>query len=235
MRRCLAFAVLSLVTGVAGAQTTQLALSNNDFVVTPLFNNVPLFSFEVEINLPLEAGVYDNPPLARVRYTVEGELANTPSGFPRFALERDIDGAEFYAQGSSLRFEIDSNAVLDDGVQIAELRGASVVFVFDGREIDNGRFHPAILELRADGTGRLQNSNNVVSENPPLEVGFGDEYVTDLRFDPGNLTLLTTELPPPDRPPFAPDGGGALAAELLALAAVIGLSTALRYRRRRRR
>ena len=233
MSRRILLALLMLTTGAAGAQTTQLAVSNSDFVVTPLFNNVPLFSFELDINLPLQAGVYDNPPLARVRYTVEGELANTPSGFPAFALERDITGAEFYAQGSSLRFEIGPNAVLDDGVQVAELSGANVVFVFDGREIDNGRFHPAILELRADGTGRLQNSNNVVSSNPPQEVDFGQEYIADLRFDPGNLTLLTTDLPEPERPPFAADGGGALSVEVLVLAVLGGLSLALRYRRRR--
>lgn len=235
MRRCFVSVLLLLIASGAAAQTTQFTVSNSDFVVTPQFNNVPLFSFEIEINLPLEAGIYDNPPLARVRYTVDGELANTPSGFPAFALERDITGAEFYAQGSSLRFEVAANAVLDDGVQVAELAGADVVFVFDGREIDNGRFHPAILELRADGTGRLQNSNNVVSVNPPLEVDFGEEYITDLRFDPGNLTLLTTDLPPPEGPPFGADGGGALSAELLVLAALTGLSAALRYRRGRSR
>lgn len=233
MRRCITLALLLLLTGTAGAQTTQLVVSNSDFVVTPQFNNVPLFSFEIDIDLPLAAGVYDNPPLARVRYTVEGQLANTPSGFPAFALERDITGAEFYAQGSSLRFEVDQNAVLDDGVQVAELSGAGVVFVFNGREVDNGRFHPALLELRADGTGRLQNSNNVVSVNPPLEVDFGEEYITDLRFDPGNLTLLSTDLPPPDGPPFAADGGGVLAIELLVLAVLVASSAALRFRRRR--
>ncbi len=232
MYRWLILALLVLTTGTVGAQTTQISVSNADFVVTPQFNNVPLFSFELEIDLPLAAGVYDNPPLVRVRYTVEGQLANTPSGFPAFALERDISGAEFYAQGSSLRFEIAPNAVLDDGVQVAELRGTDLVFVFNGREIDNGRFHPALFELRADGTGRLQNSNNVVSSNPPLEVGFGEEYITDLRFDPGNLTLLTTDLPPPEGPPFGGDGGGALSVDLLVLALLAAVGGVLRRRRR---
>ncbi len=231
MRWCFVVFFVLLVDGAAGAQT-RFAVSNSDFVVTPQFNNVPLFSFEVDIDLPLEAGVYDNPPLARVRYTVQGELVNTPSGFPAFALERDITGAEFYDQGSSLRFEIGPNAVLDDGVQAAEFIGADVVFVFNGREIDTGRFHPALLELRADGTGRLQNSNNVVSSNPPLEVGFGQEYITDLRFDPGNLTLLTGDVPEPPGPPFGADGGGALSIELLALAVLVGMSLVLRRWRR---
>ena len=151
----------------------------------------------IEINAPLAAGLFDNPAIATVSYRVSGNLSSgTPSGFESFALEREITGEEFYAQGSSLRFEIDETAVLDDGIQIAELSGSDLVFRFDGREINNGRFHPALFELRADGTGRIQNSNNTPTLEPLLEVEFGEEYINDLVFDAGNTTLITETVDP---------------------------------------
>jgi len=126
---------------------------------------------------------------------VVGDLADgTPSGFTSFALEREITGEDFYAQGSMLQFEISPSAVLDDGVQLAELAGGDLVFRFDGRELGNGRFHPALFELRADGTGRIQNSNNVPTLDPLLEIATGSEYVTDLTFDAGNTTLFTESM-----------------------------------------
>ncbi|MEO1035433.1 MAG: hypothetical protein AAFX44_07735 [Pseudomonadota bacterium] len=202
-------AVFGWAASAANAQTTLLSLSSDNFQVTTVFSNVDEFQFDIEIDGALQPGVYNNPPLERVTYSVTGELvAGTPSGFPAFALQRDMDGAEFYAQGSSLSFEVAATAVLTDGVQIAELVGNDVVFTFNGREIDNGRFHPALLELRADGTGRIQNSNNIVEDNPLLEVTFGQEYITDLAFDAGNTTLLTEPAPPPT---FGSGGGsGAL-------------------------
>jgi hypothetical protein len=182
---------------IAVAQTTRLSFTSDDFVVTPVFNNVDRFSFDIEIEAGLSPGVYTNPDIVRVDYEVSGELMNTPSGFPAFALERSMDGTEFYGQGSSLSFEISADAVLTDGVQAGELAGAGAVFVFNGREIGNGRFHPALLELNADGTGSVRNSDNIISEDPFQQVDFGEEYVTDLSFDAGNLTLLTEiQLPP---------------------------------------
>ena len=124
----------------------------------------------------------------------------TPSGFPSFDLQRSITGTEFYAQGSSLSFEVDAAAILEDGIQVAELVGNAVVLEFDGREIDTGRFHPAILQLNANGTGILQNSNNTPNSD------FGEEYITDLSFDPGNLTVLNR--PPPVTPGSGSGGGG---------------------------
>jgi len=220
--RTLVTVLLLFTSSVTLAQTTRIAFSDSDFVVTPAFNNVPLFSFEIEIDRPLEPGVYDNPDLVRVFYTVTGELNNTPSGFPAFELRREISGTEFYAQGSSLNFEVDANAVLTDGVQVAELSGMDIVFTFNGREIDNGRFHPALLELRADGTGLLQNSNNVISSSPLQQVDFGEEYITELRFDAGNLTLMTAIDPPQDDPPVLVSGSGALSPLLLLAMLVAG-------------
>jgi len=224
-------AVLLLLTANATlAQTTRIAFDNTDFVVTPAFNNVPLFSFEIEINRPLEPGVYDDPELVRVVYTVTGDLNNTPSGFPAFDLRREISGTEFYDQGSSLRFEVDANAVLTDGVQVAELSGTGtdIVFTFNGREIDNGRFHPALLELRADGTGLLQNSNNVISSSPLQQVDFGEEYITELRFDAGNLTVMTAVDPPQNDPPALVSGSGALSPLLLLFILAVGAGLWLR-------
>ncbi len=69
--------------------------------------------------------------------------------------------------------------------------GNNAVLTYNVREIDNGRFHPALLELRVDGTGQIQNSDNVITENPLQQVNFGDKYINDLTFDPGNTTVIT--------------------------------------------
>lgn len=216
MRRaliCLAFSFTAF--SPADAQTTRLAFTSDDFVVTPVFNDVAEFTFDIEINTPLAPGVYSNPDIVSVLYTVSGELTiPTPSTFQAFALSRDITGDEFYAQGSSLVFEIRTDAVLNDGVQLAELVGNGLVFTFNGKEIGNGRFHPALLELNADGTGTIQNSDNVIAEDPFQQVDFGEEYITDLMFDAGNLTLLTAVDAEPD-PPVQKSGGGGISPQLL--------------------
>jgi hypothetical protein len=168
----------------------------SDFQLTNTFSDVDLFSVHVEIAAPLAAGVYNNPDIVLVSYLVMGDLVpGTPSGFAAFNLQRGISGTEFYAQGSSLNFEISDTAVLSDGVQVSELVGDGVVLTFNAREIDNGRFHPALFELNADGTGRIQNSNNIHTLDPLNEVDFGEEYITELRFDPGNTTVITDVRP----------------------------------------
>ncbi len=120
--------------------------------------------------------------------------------------------------------------MLTDGVQIAELVGTNIVFTFNGREVGNGRFHPALLELDADGTGRIQNSNNVIVENPLQEVDFGEEYITDLMFDPGNTTLIAAAPVPPV--PNRGGGGGAWSPLGMGLLILVCLS-AVQGRRRR--
>lgn len=176
---------------MASAQNMFFSTSSDDFVVTNVFSDIDTFAFDIEFAVPLAPGTYINPQIVSVSYSVSGTLEpGTPSGFPAFALQRDMTGAEFYAQGSSISFEIAANAVLADGVQVAELAGNGIVFTFNGREVDNGRFHPALFELNANGTGRIQNSDNIVTSNPLQQVAFGEEYITDLMFDPGNTTLL---------------------------------------------
>ena len=117
-----------------------------------------------------------------------GFLTTTPSGFPAFSLERTIAGDEFYDQGSSLEFEIQWGADLSDGLQVSELAGTGTVFRFNGREVDTGRYHRSLVELNADGTGRILNSNNTGGINPGslrvVDVDFGEEYATELTFDP---------------------------------------------------
>jgi len=208
------------VFSAAEAQTMRLLISNDDFVVTPVFNDVAVFSFDIHIDAPLAPGVYTNPDISTILYRVSGNLMNTPSGFPAFALERNISGTEFYAQGSSLSFEIDAGAVTSDGIQLAELTGAGIVFTFNGREIGNGRFHPALFELNADGTGMIQNSDNIIVEDPLQQVDFGEEYITDLAFDPGNLTLLTAIAA---TPPVQRSSGGAISPLMLSLLLLLAL------------
>jgi hypothetical protein len=184
--------VLAGLSGGALAQNMILTTANSDFQISNTFSDVDIFNIRVEIAAPLVVGVYNNPDIINVTYQVMGNLVpGTPSGFPAFNLERSISGTEFYAQGSSLSFEISPTAVLTDGIQVAELVGDGVVLTFNAREIDNGRFHPALFELNTDGTGRIQNSNNIHTLDPLNEVDFGEEYITDLMFDPGNMTVIT--------------------------------------------
>lgn len=193
MLRIIIASIFSIgLISVSNAQTMTLTTSNADYQVTNVFSDVGVFTISVVIDAPLAAGVYNNPDIISVSYQVSGSLTpGTPSGFPAFALVRDMSGTEFYAQGSSLSFEISPAAVLTDGVQVAELVGSGVVLTYNAREVGNGRFHPALFELNSNGTGRIQNSDNVVTENPLLQVNFGEEYITDLAFDPGNTTVLT--------------------------------------------
>jgi hypothetical protein len=188
--------LLFVVAGPAAAFT--LAFSSDDFSVTPTFSNVRTFSFSIEIAEPLAPGSYVDPALDGVQYSVRGMLAEgTPSGFSAFALDRTITARDFYAQGSSLRFEISASADLADGLQVAELVGPDPVFVFDGREVGTGRYHPAIVRLNADGTGSIRNSNNMGGTNPAtgmiVDVAQGEEYISDLSFDPNQLTLVVPE------------------------------------------
>ncbi len=175
----------------AHAETMTLSLSNSDFVVNPNYGDVDVFTIDVEIDRPLAPGVYVNPPLIDVTYQVIGTLPpGTPSGSRNLNLQRYLTGPAFYAQGSSLRFEISQNAVLIDGIQAAELVGTGTVLTFNAREINTGRFTPPQLTLDANARGRLQNSNNVPSVEPLVTVDFGEEYITSLLFDPGNTTVI---------------------------------------------
>ncbi len=208
INRSIKTAILSLCIVIPSiGNAFLLEFTASDFARTPVFSNVVQFDFVLDIAGPLATGVYNNPTINFVDYEVNGSLAATPSGFPAFALKRPenggtLTGAEFYAQGSSLNFEIAASANLSDGLQVNELVGSDPVFVFNGREIDTGRYHPALFELNADGTGRIQNSNNQsVVPNPAngqmVNVDFGDEYITDLTFNPSQLTLAApVPLPP---------------------------------------
>jgi hypothetical protein len=222
IRKLIVLALLTSVSSGAFAQNMVLTTTNGDFQITNTFSDVDVFNIRIEIAAPLVAGVYNNPDIVDVTYQVMGNLVpGTPSGFPAFNLERSMSGTEFYAQGSSLNFEISPTAVLTDGVQVAELVGAGVVLTFNGREIDNRRFHPALFELNADGTGRIQNSNNIHTLDPLNEVEFGEEYITDLMFDPGNTTVIMAVS---DFPPCCTveNGGGSISAfELFVMLALL--------------
>jgi len=229
MIRIILALALCMPFATALAQTTTITLNSGDFTVAPVFSDIREFSITIEIDQTIAAGVYDNPPLISVDYSVSGTLAaGTPSGFTAFNLVRSIPGADFYAQGSSLLFEVDANAQLQDGVQVSDLVGTGVVFTFNAREVDNGRFHPAILTLSADGTGRIQNSDNIVTQVPLEQVTPGEEYITDLSYLPLELTLLDeTEVTPPPTTPTDPFGvgssGGAAGPWALLMLSLLGL------------
>lgn len=205
---------LLLCTGTAGAFTVQLVDEDFPGGVSPSFSGVSNFFFEIDFAGPPIAGAtYDNSTVREVRYLVNGSLApGTPSGFPAFRLDRTaagegvIDPANWIAQGSSIFFEIASDADLADGLQLSDLVADATgeVFRLDAREferLDRARYHPPQLVLRNDGTGQLQNSNNssgsTGTTNPatrvPVDVDFGDEYVTGLSYVPSQVTMAVPE------------------------------------------
>ena len=180
------------------AQADVVSFQASDFGLTPTFSNVQTFEFSIDLGVSITAGsTYVNPTLNGVVYHVFGTLTNTPSGFPAFDLNRTIGGAEFYNQGSSLSFTVDAAADLSDGLQVSELTGSDPVFLFNGREVGTGRYHPSLFQLNADGTGSIRNSNNIGGINPgsnmEVNVDFGDEYITELTFDPNTLTIAIPE------------------------------------------
>lgn len=192
--RILSVAILVATPAVWGFPIT---FTHNDFTLTPIFNSLQEFSFLIDVDGPLVPGTYINPALNGVQYSVQGTLNSTPSGFPAFNLQRTIGGTEFYAQGSSLRFTIAPGADLSNGLQISDLQGPDPVFVFDGREVGTGRYHPPLFQLNSDGTGSIRNSNNSGGVNPSsqqtVNVNYGDEYIVNLAFDPAATSLSIPE------------------------------------------
>lgn len=199
--RVLAACLLCL--NFAPAQAFVMSFEASDFDLNPTFSNVQTFEFTIDIAGPLTAGTtYTNPVLNSVDYRVFGFLDVTPSGFPAFNLVRSITGAEFYSQGSSMSFEVSAAADLTDGLQVSELVGVDPVFLFNGLELGTGRYHPALFQLNADGTGSIRNSDNMGGINPGsgqvVNVSAGDEYITELTFNPNTLTLAgATAVPSP--------------------------------------
>ena len=187
------------MSAASSARAALITFSDSDFGLTTVFSNVTTFEFTIDIDGPITSGTsFVNPTLNSVNYRVFGFLQTmppTPSGFPAFNLIRNISGTDFYAQGSSLNFEVSATADLTDGLQISELVGTNPVFTFNGFEFDTGRYHPALLELNSDGTGRIQNSNNNgptttnITTGELVDVGFGEEYITDLTFNASTFTI----------------------------------------------
>ncbi len=244
-RSAMASALLVLLAGPAAAFTLQL--SDEHFGpagVVPSFGGVENFELEIDFSAPLVAGLaYDNSSIEQVQYLVSGTLSTnppTPSGFPAFFLDRRETGSEgaisqasWIDQGSSIAFEIAGSADLSDGLQLSELVAdpGGLILLVDAREferLDVARFHPPQIQLFSDGTGVLRNSNNssgsTGTTNPgtggPVDVDFGEEYVTDLFFDPELVTLVVPE-----------PGTGSMTGVGLALAGLLGQ----RARRRRDR
>lgn len=187
--------------GLAQAQAFTITLDSNNFGVSPVFSSVTSFIFVIEVDEPFLPGTtYSNPTLSLVDYTIGGALASgTPSGFPGFLLERTINGTDFYTQGSSLNFTIAASANLADGLQMSELTGTEPAFVLNAREVNTGRYHPTLFELSTNGTGLVQNSNNFgdTTLNPStgqlVNVNFGEEYISNLTFNPSTTTIGVPE------------------------------------------
>ena len=194
MRYAMLFFCLLIAATPSTSTAFDLVFRGANTTETPVFSIVRRFDFMLQVNVPVAEMNFSNPQLGTVDYGVRGDLdVGTPSGFPSFQLDRTIAGSEFYSQGSSLSFRIAPGANLHDGLQVADLAGPDPVFVLNAREVNTGRYHPPLLELNSDGTGRIQNSNNFGGINPAtnrfVDVDFGEEYITDLSFDPANFTL----------------------------------------------
>jgi hypothetical protein len=196
--RVLALFIVGLATSNPVSADWFISFNNTDFGITETFNEVNDFRFDVRLAGDPTVGVFSNPMILDVDYRVFGKLPQTtPSGFGAFLLLREhFDGTEFYAQGSSMNFEIGAGTDFSDGVQFSELMGDVVM---DFREVGTGRYHPPIINLNADGTGRIQNSNNMGGINPStnleVDVTYGEEYIWDLSFDPAAFTFAAVPEP----------------------------------------
>ena len=181
------------VVPLADFSVGPLSFDSGDFEATPVFSTVSDFAFDIDLTGIASGTSYVNPPFGAIDYLVRGELADTPSGFPAFRLERTISFEDFVSQDSDLTFAVANDADLSDGLQVGDLAGTDAVFVLDAQEIGTGRYHPPILTLRANGTGEIQNSRNQGGVNPvtmqEVDVQPGDEYITNLAFDPAVATL----------------------------------------------
>jgi hypothetical protein len=179
-----------------------IEISNNQFLsLTNAYSGVSTFSISIEVLGDLGSGTFANPALGDIEFLVVGTLdPTTParmanSAFTNFAVNdiSTFSGQDFYDVGNSLQFEIASGVDLTDGLQVSELVGSGLVFEFNARELDTGRYHPPILQLFSDGTGSIRNSNNTGGINPftgvEVNATIGDEYIVDLTFDPANMTI----------------------------------------------
>jgi len=72
-----------------------------------------------------------------------------------------------------------------------------------------------VTPVFSDGTGTIQNSNNVPTQG--VEVDFGEEYITNLAFDPGNLTIVEAPLA------IGPSGSSAVSPLMSAVLLLAGL------------
>ena len=196
-----------------------ISFDDSDFGTSAAFSNVTNFDFEAQISGAIRTGQFLDPELDAIGYNVSGTLDVTPSGFPGFSFQLShliapppappslIPGSLFYRLnslapvGDRFAFTILESADLSDGLQVSELAGSGndVVFRFNGCEVDTGRYHPTFIELRADGTGIIQNANNTGGDNPQdgfvgdIDVDFGEEFITNLTFDPSTLTIAIPE------------------------------------------
>ena len=191
---------LLLLCGASRAEVI-LTISDDDFAISSVYNDVASFNFAITLAGTIVPGeTYVNPPLKNVSYTVVGVLDEpTPSGFPGFSLVREnIDGDSFYSLSAdaALSFSVSPTANLADGLQLSELVGASDVLYFNAREFNQapGRYHPPILRLNADGSGSLANANNQSDvPNPPPPVGSG--MLVDVEIGEEYSVTLTASLP----------------------------------------
>lgn len=213
----LAIAVM-LATSAASAFTLTLSdesiRASQNGSVTPAFSGVTNFEIMIDFAGPVVAGMsYDNSAIQEVRYRVNGSLApGTPSGFTAFNLNRlglpegTISPQNWISQGSSIFFEVATSADLADGLSLDELIADSTgtLLRIDAREferLDVSRYHPPHVVLNSNGTGLFQNSNNssgnTSTVNPgtglPVNVDFGDEYITNLAFTPSGVLLVVPE------------------------------------------
>lgn len=194
-----------------------LRLATADFGrqnLTPEFSAVRDFAFEFDLTGAFANGQrIGNGNVDEVRYIVSGALSRnplTPSGFSAFRLNRFPNGEgpisreDWLAQGSRIEFKIASDALLGDGLQLSELvpgKKNGAILTIDAREfkrLDVARYHPPQLLLYPDGTGLLRSSNNssggTGTVNPgtgrTVDLDFGDEYITNIDFDPSAITIV---------------------------------------------
>jgi hypothetical protein len=120
-------AFILLYVGCVAALADTLSFAGEDFLLTPVLNDVTAFFLSVQLDGPSAQGSSMNLALTGLQYSVLGGLnEDTPSEFCGFDLQRTIDGADVYTQGSSPSFIVADSADLSDGLQITGVGGIQV-------------------------------------------------------------------------------------------------------------
>lgn len=176
-----------------------------------------LSNIQYGVNGSLEQGTPSGFPAFTFQLNHRFAGSNTITGDQFYALNTSATA------GETLAFNVSASADLSNGLQLDELdtmsladidylsagtgstsavaSGENVIFHFNGREEGTGRYHPTLIRLYSDGTGIIMNADNMGGVNPsdgspdPIDIDFGEEYVTTFTFNTSSVTIASVPEP----------------------------------------